>query len=430
MAATPVQAAVLTESSLPSRFAGFPLHQQFLPSGASVVTTRDGKSCVVSRRLEIETSLYRDRDGSDIPFDQILRSPAASIQAISTVPGKASFRLQLKYSVARGTPILLTLEDEELDLQSTLEKSTDSLFLEGALAARLQAAFLAGIMPGLSSVSIDTGHVVTDRLGAPELAALDACMADLPVDRTVAAEVDNTPRVNFRADPETTPLATLPQLRACRMMDEPGDLHLARIETVNGFFAQTDKVFVSFKADGTLARAYIPGVFDGDFSGGAPSARLSRAADANVPTMPNDVKGCLGSAAVRMCSYGPEEGRFRLGPCLDGFPDATGYVPELALLDDPVDGETRRPGMGTKGSVRNNDRAPTGRVTERPTTGTSIGVTTPTVPRVPTVPPFIPKGNEPNFDTGTSLEITPVPLPASLVILLGALMTLRRRPAR
>ena len=37
---------------------GQPISQRFLPSGASIVVTMDRTACVVSRRIEIETSVY------------------------------------------------------------------------------------------------------------------------------------------------------------------------------------------------------------------------------------------------------------------------------------------------------------------------------------------------------------------------------------
>ena len=66
---------------------------------------------------------------------------------------------------------------------------------------------------------------------------------------------------------------------------------------MTGFFAQTDKVFVSFDAAGELEQVYIPGIFDGDFREGANEVRVRRPT-AMCRTAQNTVKGCLG-AAVR-----------------------------------------------------------------------------------------------------------------------------------
>ncbi|WP_372836577.1 hypothetical protein, partial [Puniceibacterium confluentis] len=218
------QAAVLSDTDVLSGLPGVPVHQEFLPGGVSVVTTRNSVSCVASRRVEIENSVYRDFDGRDIPFDSIIRSPATSLQAISSIPGEVTFRVQLKYSIAFGRPIALRIGDYVVDVQGSLENSTDSLMLTGETAARLDAALRDGVVPTLAAVSMDTGHYVVDAISAPDLAALDACTQGLGTETAAAPQVENNVRVTFRADPETTPLATLPQLQACRMKDAPGEL--------------------------------------------------------------------------------------------------------------------------------------------------------------------------------------------------------------
>ncbi|SNR33635.1 hypothetical protein [Puniceibacterium sediminis] len=417
------QAAVLTGVDPLSQNLGEPVHQQFLPSGASVVTTHDTKSCVVSQRIEIENSVYLDAKGDQLDFDRIVRSPATSVQAVATEAGEISFRIQLKYSVAEGTPIILALKDRVLDLQESLEKSTDSLLMTGDTAVLIAAAFRDGVVATLSSVSLDTGHSVSDTLLAPDLAALEACALDLPSGSELDAEVDNVIRLHFTADPETTPLATLPDLRACRMDDEPGLLHLAKLESVTGFYSQTDKIFVAFNEDGTLGRAYIPGIFDGDFGEFWQSARLSRAADSNVPTAANDVKGCLGSAEIHICSSPTEDGAFTIGPCLGGdmldmFPDATGFVPELAGLSPSLYGPSgvTRATSGDLRPGRSGGRSPT---SIPPTENPPVIITTPgsVPPTIKTPTPTDPKG-------GDIPIISPVPLPAGLLLMLGAFMAL------
>lgn len=62
---------------------GEPMEQRFLDSGVSVLTTARGPSCVASARIDIAASAYRDEAGQPVPFDRIVRSPAASIQAPS-----------------------------------------------------------------------------------------------------------------------------------------------------------------------------------------------------------------------------------------------------------------------------------------------------------------------------------------------------------
>lgn len=426
------QAAVLTGVDSFSQNLGVPVHQQFLRDGVSVVTTHESKFCVASQRIEIENSVYLDSNGDAIDFDRIVRSPATSIQAISTGQGEVSFRIQLKYSIAKGTPITLAFGDEYVDLQESLEGSTDSLLMTGETAALVAAALRDGIVTTLSSVSLDTGHFVSDTLVAPDLAALDACTLDLPSDATLSENVDNAVRLSFKADPETTPLATLPELRACRMNDEPGQLHLAKLESVSGFYSQTDKIFVAFDEDGTLKRAYIPGIFDGDFRAPWQTARLSLAADSNVPSAPNDVKGCLGSAEISICSTPPEDGSYSIGPCvglddLDMFPDATGFVPEVEGLAPSLVG----PASVTRAA--NGGAAPR----SAPRGGT---VTTPPRPLPPSsnppilitppgsVPPTVKTPTDPKG--GGVPDIPPVPLPSTFLFMLGgflALIQLRRR---
>ncbi len=468
------QAAVVSDAAILPGNPGVPIHQRFLPSGASVVTTRDTRACVVSQRLEIEKSTYLDVQGAEVDFEQILRSPAASLQAISTVPGEITFRLQLKYSIGAGIPIMLSIGDGQEDVQASLEKSTDSLLLTGETATRLETAFRDGIVPVLSSHSVDNGHLVTDAVTAPDLEALEACTLDLAEDPLGTEEVDNAVRLIFHADPLTTPLATLPQLRACRMQDEPGELHLAGIEETNGFFSQTDQVFVAFAEDGSIARAYVPGVFDGNFTEGRNTVRLSIAADSNVPTAQNDVKGCLGMAEIPLCSFDLEEGQRRITPCLGEealamFPDATGYVPDFALPDLPVASGTgnrtgararqtrfgSRPGAGAFTRV-SADPSPSGfnffpgipviqtssssprqsaNITAliQPVIKPVIKVPTDIPKKPPVTKPGIPKGGDPDpGGTGEKPDLPIVPLPPALLMFfaaLASLIALRRRTA-
>ena len=133
------------------------------------------------------------------------------------------------------------------------------------------------------------------------------------------------------------------------MTDAPGVLHLARLDSVTGFFAQTDKVFVAFAADGTLAQVYIPGILDGDFRDGGHRVRLSQAADSNLPTVQNDVKGCLGAATVPVCHYDLAGGGHLLGACIGtGGPDG-GFVPDTIASYEPGSTPTG-PTLGGGGS--------------------------------------------------------------------------------
>lgn len=300
---------------------GQAINQRFLSSGASVLTTADAQACMVSRRIAIDRSVYREADGRTVPFSSVIRSPAASIQAVAAVDEAPGFRIQLKYSPRPGDPVLLTFGGTTYDVRNRMEASTDSLWISGSLADQLAAAFAKGERPVLEANSGDTGRHVTDRLDVPDMAALTACQSALAAEqaqtglKAPAPYVSNEIRARFHASPETTPVATLPELHACGMKDVPGRLHMARLEEVSGFFAHTDKVFVSFDAQGQLAQVYVPGILDGDFRAGG-TARLSRAADSNLPVSANATKGCLGAAAVEVCSYPGPDGLQQIAPCL------------------------------------------------------------------------------------------------------------------
>lgn len=416
-------AATVVEAEAP---AGQPVHQQFLASGASIMTTADSRTCVVSQRIGIETSIYLEADGTRIPFAQVTRSIAASVQAVAATGG-TGFRVQLKYSPAPGTPILLALADREIDLQGMLEPSTDSLWITGEVAAAVAAAF-AGTEPvGLTALSADTGRQVTDVLAAPDLVALQACATDLAV-AGPAGPLTNEIRISFDADPVTTPLATLPELTACGMTDVPGELHLARLETVTGFYAQTDKVFVSFDDAGAVAQVYIPGILDGDFRGDANIVRLSLAADSNVPMQENTVKGCLGAKTVTVCHYGLADGAQLLAACvgLPGSGDGSDYGQPpgetLVSLFSPGSGtpgsstpDSGTPGSGTPGSGGGTP----GVFTPGPDTGGPDGTIDGELPGDPDGP-----DPEPPEPPGPS----PVPLPAAAWLLIAALLGLAAVP--
>jgi hypothetical protein len=323
--ATAAPAARLTTEVDTAGSAGAPISQRFLDSGASIVATPHATFCVVSRRLPIETSGYMEADGSLTPFSEIRRSPAASVQAVVPKDGPVGFRLQLKYSPDLGAPIFLSLDGRQVDIRGMLEPSTDSLWIDGPLAAELEAAFASGATPHLVAHSRDTGRTVTDRVEMPDLAALDSCRAALGTPEGKPLPPSGELRAAFRADPRTTPLATLDDLKTCGMTDAPGKLHLAKLDSVSGFFAQTDRVFVSFDDSGALAQAYVPGIFDADFRNGGHDVRVSRAADGNVPDAPNGVSGCLGNRSVALCSYDTGKGGHLIAACPDtGIADSGG----------------------------------------------------------------------------------------------------------
>ena len=394
---------------------GAPLLQRFLDNGASIITTTERRYCIVSRRIDIAASDYRSSDGSIVPFDQVIRSPAASTQGMAGPEGLMGFRVQLKYSPVPGAGIILRIGDLTEDVAGLLEPSTDSLRIGGDLAARLAAAFRDDTPVRLVATSRATGRQVSDALAAPDMAALTACQTELaalpeaplpPLANQVSLDFDASPTVESRATPE--------DYRACGMKPSDAPMYLGRIRATTGFFTHTDKVFVSFDSKGRLDRVYVPGLFDGSFAGGSSGeVQVSQAADGNLPDAENAVTGCIGSAAQHMCHI-PQIGGsgHRLQVC-DPLPGEDGLGDRIAALDPPL----------------GNGPLPSGGGFGTPPGGGGSG------------PPILP----PTFGGGVSGDGTdggggnggegppppsPVPLPpAGLLLLaaLGGLAALRRR---
>lgn len=403
----------------PSR-PGDAIHQQFRPDGTSVVTSPTGRMCIVSRRIGIESSVYLDRQGSAVPFTAIRRSPASSLQAVDDGSGAVWYRLQMKYPLDRSRPVIMTLDGATLDLAPMLEPSGDSLRLTGSAAAALTAAFAAGAQPALTGFSDDTGHLVSDTLDPPDVTALSDCAASIGTLPATSPALTNEVRVTFAGSPETAPLASLPDLQACGMKEPPGELRAVRLSSVTGFFAHTDRAFASFHEDGSVARFYISGIVDADLTPGrVGEIRLSRAANANLPDTENQVKGCLGSAADKICSYSRGDGTHVLADCM----------PEGGILPS----EPGLPGVAP----------PAGgppRLTGLPPPRTPPGFTPPPgffPPLSPPPPIRVVTGGEdsPTTDSGGDPPPppSPVPLPAPGLLLLAALAGLahlrRRRSA-
>jgi hypothetical protein len=299
---------------------GEAIAQRFLPSGASVVTTAAGSTCVVSRKIEIAQSSYVNPDGTAVAFATIRRSVAASVQAMGgQAGGPADFRIQMKYALAPGRPVWLTPGDGQgrIDIAALREPSGDSLHLTGDVAARLAAAMAAGQGARLEAWSADTGRDVSDTLPLLDMAALADCRATLDAGNTDPGPQANYLTVAFDAAPTADTRATVDEMRACAMAPTDRPVHEGRLTKATGFFAQTDKVFVAFDEAGKPAQVYVPGVFDAGFdANGVGEARVSIAADSNAPAAENTVKGCLGAAAAQMCRYPDEDGTgWVLHPC-------------------------------------------------------------------------------------------------------------------
>ena len=323
----------------------------------SLVRTQDGTSCVASQVLPITDASYLAPDGTLVSYDDVIRSPASSIQAIARSGESVTFRVQLKYSPDPSRPVEMRIGGRTFDLVDALEPSGDSLLLTGDTARLLTDALRRGTDlttgPTLQATSDVTGRLVTDRIMAPDMDGLDACLTtlkDLPAaedpptadasdhvladagisglglpdvdSRTTGVRTEDVPertgpvadktdpirpvmptpviglRLEFTARPDPDLRVDPAALTQCRMRDIPDEVFLGQLKTVTGFFSQTRDVYVAFDDQGALQRAYIPGIFDSDLSPGTNRAHVSLAADSNLPDRPNTVRGCLGDAPL------------------------------------------------------------------------------------------------------------------------------------
>lgn len=343
-------------------FLGQPVAQSFRPDGSSVLRMTDSLACLVSARIDVANSRYTARDGSPVGFDDVIRSPASTVQMVAGQDGMSGIRVQLKYTLAPDHPVLMRLGmAEPVILPVTLrEPSGDSLWIEGDLAATLNAAFARGESVTLAAVSKDTGRLVEDLLPAPDQGALAECLADLP---QIAALPHSLPEPQhlhelvFDARRDPAFVASPEDMRACGQEPLAETLYLGRLRSVTGFVSHTDRIFVAYDADGQVSQAWIPGIFETALRGSAGQARISRAADANIPMTENRTSGCIGMRTTEICSYPGPDGGTRFGPCL----------PEAPLLGlGPV-----LPGGGTGGGLAG---SPSGLIAARAGTGGGGGI--------------------------------------------------------
>lgn len=432
----PAVAKSLTVSEgLPLR--GQAVAQRFLPGGVSVVTTAADRVCLVSQRIDIAASDYRGPNGNIVNFADVVRSPATVTQAMAGADGAITLRVQLKFSPAPDAGIVLELPDGARDIATLLEPSGDSLLIAGDLAENLAAAFEKGARPTLRSVSKATGRTVTDRLDAPDLAALGGCAAQLATAEPAAEEEAPAMllRAVFEVEPSPETIASPGVMQACGMPDQPETLYLGRLQGVTGFVSHTDKVFVSYSTDGAIERVYIPGIYEVDLRApGDGIMRVSRAANSNVPAEPNTVSGCIGSEVMAVCHSDLGDGAHAMTACqYDGMPDlfsSREFTPPLASSIPLA-------GLALPGAPQPSLPPLQNRRFATPFFGGGGGGGGGTVSRPPNPPGTPIPTSTPGTPTGGTppdplLPPSPVPLPAGVWLLLtalGGLAGLRRLQA-
>jgi hypothetical protein len=242
-------------------------------------------------------------------------------------------------------------------------------------------------------------------------------------------------RLEFTARPDPELRVDPAKLSHCRMRDIPDDVFLGRLTAVTGFFSQTQDVYVAFDDRGQLQRAYIPGIFDSDLTAGRNSARISLAADSNLPDRQNTVRGCLGDAPLEapVCAIA--------GSGVDGYTVAECGVLGMSetRADDPDDvfvpftpdttGALPRAATGNVGAGGTSFSRPVGSIGNAPgftglvgggggsaTNDTGLGDTG--------LDTFLPGGDAVPGDGGNGNDVPSVPLPGALWMMLAALTAL------
>lgn len=325
---------------------GPPIAQAFLGDGVSYVRSSAGDACVASAPIRIAGSVYTAEDGAHVPFDDVVRSPAASVQFVAPVDGAPEFfRIQLKYSVRPGARIALRGPELSLDLSEHVEPTTDTLLIDApAMVAALRRALSREDLPALSAVSRDTGRRVVDALPGLDFDGVARCLGDAGSAAATAPEPTSVLGLVAEGAPDPASRIDPAAARACGMAPADGAVHLGRLRTTTGFFAQTRRAYIVFDADGRAGHVYVPGVFEARSGGGGVYAGdVSVAANRNAPTEPNRVTGCLGSSPARFCAYDAGDGLIGLRGCesgvLDGDLLSAAFFEDAVLLGDFGEGD-------------------------------------------------------------------------------------------
>ncbi len=328
-------------------FAGDAIEQRFIGGEASMVRTPRGSACLLSATLDIAASDYFDPSARRrVPFEEIQRSVATSLQAIIEADGAARMRVQFKYSLAPDHRAMLHLPDRSISLDRWREPAGDSVLIDEPEVVRaIRDAMRSGAPVRMAARSRDTGRIVVDRLPPTDFAPLDFCRSLLPaLSHDEAPDLTNALSVEFVAERDEAFEITPQDARICARTEDGATLYRGALQRTTGFFSQTSKVFVSFDEAGAVASVYIPGIFEARAADGGFAADLSIAANSNDPLGPAETSGCLGAAPVEICAYPSEDaapGVTHFGPCF-------GALAMGDLLDDPtlLTGDVAEPGAG------------------------------------------------------------------------------------
>lgn len=336
------EASAVTTSRGEPHGAGQPVSQVFIDPSLSFVRTAARSVCVLSGRIDIAASRYvAPVTGETVPFAEVTRSLAASVQAVGDRDGgPVTIGIQLKYSPAPDRPMRLAVGDLVIDIGPALEPSGDSFALgDQTLVARIRSAMAAGETVLVEAVSRDTGRLVQDRLPVLDFAGFDACRDRTgPSPREVAPEQALTFEIEASPDPETR--VTPEDAAICRLPGQSGEYHRGRLVETTGFVSPIGTVFVAFDPAGGMARVYVPGILDGT-SGpdGALRTEVSRAANRNTPAEPAAVSGCLGAEPLMLCEQ-PGTGPGRYGLCLGTLAAGSLFEDATFLSDFTSDGRS------------------------------------------------------------------------------------------
>jgi hypothetical protein len=325
MLASPAFSATVSENGI-NHLRGNPLEQEMIDHNVSKIFTPSGNSCVLSVVTKIQNSHYIDGDGFYIPFNEVKRSRAASIQFISN---NDTLRLQFKYPIDKSKELFMVINGERFDMGDGIEKSGDTVLLDAEYSKKVRNALEMGIEVRVIGNSTETGRKVIDFIGIenPSETFFEYDYCSQGIEDSIKPNLSN--EVTLRATTIQSPERLVPAEEAKLCVQPPTgiDLYHSDIKSTTGFFSQTNRGYASFNSSGEVSGFYIPGIFEAHRNrNGTYSVGISKAANANSPVEENVVSGCLGMERVTMCIY-PSEGGDIFAPCIGETEVAT--IPEV-----------------------------------------------------------------------------------------------------